>query len=102
MVPLYGLGIVRSMMDARGARQRRLLTKVQGVIESITEGDLHAKRVRSISYATMEVIQGAALGVTTIGRALAIARGLKTKHAVKQVDRLLSNRRIDVWTFFRR
>lgn len=90
------------MIDVKSTRQRRLLKKVQGVIKGITDDDLHAKRVLSISYATLGVIQGAALGVTTIGRALAVARGLKTKHAVKQVDRLLSNRGIDVWAFFGR
>jgi hypothetical protein len=33
---------------------------------------------------------------------LAQARGLKTKHAIKQVDRLLSNDGIDVWDSFAR
>src|ERR1700710_627598 len=37
-----------------------------------------------------------------IGQALAQARGLVTKHAVKQVDRLLSNNGIDVWDSFAR
>jgi len=34
---------------------------------------------------------GASLAVAMIGQALAQARGLVTKHAIKQVDRLLSN-----------
>jgi hypothetical protein len=42
----------------------------------------------------------AALGVQTIGAALAQARGLFPKHAVKQVVRLLSNTGIDVWEVF--
>ena len=37
-----------------------------------------------------------------IGQALAQARGLKTKHAIKQVDRLPSNDGIDVWDHFAR
>src|SRR6201993_5147064 len=37
-----------------------------------------------------------------IGQALAQARGLVTKHAIKQVDRLLSNGGIDVWDSFAR
>jgi hypothetical protein len=37
-----------------------------------------------------------------IGHALAQARGLVTKHAVNQVDRLLSNNGIDVWDSFAR
>ena len=39
-------------------------------------------------------------GSTLIGQALAQARGLKTKHAIKQVDRLLSNEGIIVWDSF--
>ena len=42
----------------------------------------------------------ASLAVALIGQALAQARGLVTKHAVKQVDRLLSNNGIDVWDSF--
>lgn len=42
------------------------------------------------------------LAVAMIGHALAQARGLITKHAVKQVDRLLSNNGIDVWDSFAR
>ena len=45
---------------------------------------------------------GASLAVAMIGQALAQARGLVTKHAVKQVDRLMSNAGIDVWDSFAR
>ena len=62
--------------------------------------DLHTKRVYSLANATLGVMTGAALGVQTIGAALAHARGLYPKHAVKQVDRLLSNKGIDVWGAF--
>ena len=41
-------------------------------------------------------IQSASLAVGLIGQGLALARGRLTKHAVKQVDRLLSNQGIDV------
>ena len=44
----------------------------------------------------------ASLAVAPIGQALAQARGLKTKHAIKQVDRLPSNDGIDVWDSFAR
>ena len=44
----------------------------------------------------------ASLAVAMIGQALAQARGLVTKHAIKQVDRLLSNNGIDVWDSFAR
>ena len=42
------------------------------------------------------------LAVAMIGQALAQARGLVTKHAIKQVNRLLSNGGIDVWESFAR
>jgi hypothetical protein len=43
------------------------------------------------------MMTAASLAVAMIGHALAQARGLVTKHAVKQVDRLLSNNAIGVW-----
>jgi len=56
--------------------------------------------VLSLSLATLGVIQAASLSVYAIGQALAIARGTRGKHGVKQVDRLLSNGGIDVWRLF--
>src|SRR5690242_15796779 len=47
-------------------------------------------------------MRAASLAVAMIGHALAQARGLVTKHAVKQVDRLLSNDGVDVWDSFAR
>jgi len=38
--------------------------------------------------------------VSIIGQSLAQARGLLSKHAIKQVDRLLSNQGIIVWDMF--
>jgi DDE family transposase len=58
--------------------------------------DMHAKRVLSLANATLGVVSTASLAVHTIGQGLALARGLVTKHAVKQVDRLLSNDGIDI------
>ncbi len=63
---------------------------------NLFDGDMHAKRVVSLANATLGVIRTASLAVNTIGQGLALARGLVTKHAIKQVDRLLSNEGIDV------
>ena len=57
---------------------------------------LHARRIFSLAGATLGVIQSASLAVALIGQGLALARGLNTKYAIKQVDRLLSNDGIDV------
>jgi Transposase DDE domain len=55
-----------------------------------------------LAGATLGVMTAASLAVAMIGHALAQARGLMTKHAVEQVDRLLSNNGIDVWDSFAR
>jgi len=60
------------------------------------DGDIHAKRVESLANATLGVVSTGSLAVSTIGHGLALARGLTTKHAIKQVDRLLSNPAINV------
>ena len=69
-------------------------------IATLYEGDLHAKRVLSLANATLGVLTSASLAIHAVGRSLAQALGTLTKHGVKQVDRLLSNRGVDVWTFF--
>jgi hypothetical protein len=69
---------------------------VHAFLSGLFDGDLHAKRVLSLANASLGVIRSGSLAVHTIGLGLAQARGLKTKHAVKQVDRLLSNEGIDI------
>lgn len=58
--------------------------------------DVHAKRISSLANATLGVVSSASLAVNTIGQGLALARGRLPKHAIKQVDRMLSNPGIDV------
>ena len=67
---------------------------VHRFMDSLFAVDVHAKRVYSLANATLGVISSASLAVHLIGQGLAHARGLLTKHAVKQVDRLLSNQGI--------
>lgn len=69
---------------------------VHGFLATLFADSLHAKRVLSLAGATLGVIESASLAVGLIGQGLALARGRLTKHAVKQVDRLLSNQAIDV------
>jgi hypothetical protein len=70
--------------------------RVLSMVTTLFGGDLHVKRVLSLANATMGAIVAGSLGVAVIGRGLAAARGLDAKHAIKQVDRLLSNLAIDV------
>jgi hypothetical protein len=60
----------------------------------------HAKRIESLANGTLGVMSSASLAVSVVGQALAQARGLLTKHAVKQVDRLLSNKGVRPWDLF--
>ena len=83
-------------------RQCGRLDDVRSFIDTLYGPELHAKRVDSLARATFGVMTAASLAVAMIGHALAQARGLVTKHAVKQVDRLLSNNAIDVWDSFAR
>ena len=73
---------------------------VRGFLDSVLDDDIHTKRVDSLANATLGVMTGASLGVALIGKSLAQARGLLPKHAVKQVDRLLSNPRLEAWDVF--
>ena len=54
----------------------------------------------SLACGVLGVMTSASLAVSVIGQALAQARGKSAKHAIKQVDRLLSNQGIDVWALF--
>ena len=65
-------------------------------LTKLFDGDLHAKRILSLANATLGVVRTTSLAVNAIGHGLALARGLVTKHAIKQVDRLLSNEGIDI------
>ena len=69
---------------------------VHQFLKTLFADDLHVKRVLSLAGATLGVIESASLAVAMIGQGLALARGRLTKHAIKQVDRLLSNPGIDV------
>ncbi len=72
------------------------LATVEQFLGGVFGQDLHAKRVQSLAGATLGAMRSCSLAVSLIGQGLALARGLQTKHAVKQVDRLLSNPGIDV------
>lgn len=81
-------------------REKFSFDGVRGVLDGILGDDLHSKRVDSLANATLGALSSASLAVCTIGQGLAVARGLSCKHAVKQVDRLLSNPGIDVDAIF--
>ena len=73
---------------------------VQQFVMGVFEGSMHSKRVESLSNAVVGVTQASALSVQAIGHGLAVALDKNSKHAIKQVDRLLSNARLDPWQVF--
>lgn len=83
-------------MTTQAIRPRRVLQ----FVSSIFDEDLHVKRVQSLADATTGALQGARLAVGAVGRALAVAKDLDPKHAIKQVDRFFSNTGVDVWHLF--
>jgi hypothetical protein len=70
------------------------------LIDQMVGESLHVKQVESITNAAIGVVHAVSLSIHAIGAGLAAARGLQSKHAVKQVDRLLSNPALDIWALF--
>ncbi len=69
---------------------------IVSVVDSAFGEELHRKQVLSVANAALGLIHGSTLGVAAMGRALAQALELEPKHAIKQVDRFLSNEEVDV------
>jgi hypothetical protein len=84
----------------RSARPQVSPERVNDFVKEILGEDVHATRVLSFSRGVVGVLHAAALGIHAIGRGMADALGLQPKHAIKQVDRLLSNAGITVWVWF--
>jgi len=58
--------------------------------------DLHTQRIKSLSNAVTGVLHAAQLSVHCIGQAYAGVAEIMPKHGVKQIDRLLSNKGLDL------
>ncbi|MEO8184804.1 MAG: hypothetical protein ABI895_38845 [Deltaproteobacteria bacterium] len=74
--------------------------RIHEFLSDLFVDSMHARRVLSLGNAVIGAIHAAALGVHAIGKALATASGLEPKHAITQVDRLLSNMSLSVWELF--
>ena len=74
--------------------------QVRPLIEQMAGAPLHAKQVESVTNAVVGVAHAVSLSIHAIGIGLASARGLQIKHAINQVDPLLSNPALDVWALF--
>lgn len=74
--------------------------KIQTFIASVLGGNFHGKQILSLTNAVQGVTQSCSLALSMISAALASAQGLNQKHALKQIDRLFSNTKINLDVFF--
>lgn len=71
--------------------------RVFGFVNSAFGKNMHLKRVESLANAALGLLHSEELILHKIGEGLAFAKELDKKHATKQVDRLLSNQKLDIW-----
>lgn len=69
-------------------------------VEKIIGENFHQKRVESIANAAIGVVKAVDLKVQSIGHGLASMMDKESKHAIKQIDRYLSNEGIEMEEFF--
>ena len=86
-----------SSRSARQVGREQLEEFVAGIFGE----EIHAKRVGSLIDGVDGVLHAATLGIRAIAQGLAVAQGLVPKHAIKQVDRLLSNAKLGIESVFR-
>ena len=84
----------------RPTRSRVRPRDIHRFVRTLIGDDFHALRVLSVANAVCGVFHAATLSIHAIGAAMAQAQGLNPKHAIKQVDRLLSNAGIDMEGLF--
>ncbi len=75
----------------RKAERKVGRAELDELMREVFGGESHAQRVASLSDGVDGVLHATSLGVRAIGHGLAVANGLAPRHAIKQVDRLLSN-----------
>jgi hypothetical protein len=66
------------------------------MVKAIFDTEVHAKRVESLANGATGVMLAARAAIHAIGAAYAEVAEIKPRHGVKQVDRYLSNKGIDV------
>jgi Transposase DDE domain len=85
----------RSTQDRQFGRE-----ELAGLMDEVFGSKVHAQRLASLTDGVDGVLHAASLGVRAIGQGLAVAQGLAPRHAIKQVDRLLSNPQLSMAQVF--
>jgi len=74
------------LLRAGAAKQHKeRVDFIQNYLSTIFDQCLHAKRIASLANGALGVMTSASLAVSIIGQSLAQARGMLSKHAIKQV-----------------
>ncbi len=88
------------MIKTKSAKHAVDPRKIHEFLTSLFAEDVHAQRIFSLATGVVGVMHTSAASIHAIGLGLAAATGRESKHAIKQVDRLLSNRGIKLWDLF--
>lgn len=73
------------------------MIQISSVVDDIFGASLHPKQRESLGYAALGLLNSESLILHRMGEGLSDARGVQKKHATKQIDRLLSNKKLSVW-----
>jgi hypothetical protein len=82
-------------MSTRNPGTPNSATIARAVTAMFAGTNLHAKQIESVTHAIVGAMLAPSAGVASLGRSAAAIRCKDAKHGIKQVDRLLSNRKID-------
>jgi len=74
------------------------LAHTRGIVHGVFDEDMHQARVESIANAVAGTLDASRVSVAAIGRAYAELADISPKSGVKQVDRLLSNKGVELDT----
>lgn len=82
-------------MKTKSSNARMSQTIVRAVTTMFAGSRLHAKQIESVAHAIVGAMASQSAGVAAVGRSAAAVRRKSAKHGIKQVDRMLSNGKVD-------
>ena len=74
------------------------LEQIRQQFKAIFGKDMHLKRQHSLADAAIGLMNSDSLRLHSLGEGLAQAKGKNKKHATKQIDRLISNPKLKIWS----
>jgi hypothetical protein len=89
------------MQEGRSKQDRQFGREaLEGLMDEVFGGAVHVQRLASLTDGVDGVRHAASLGGRAIGQGVAGAQGLAPRHAIKQVDRLLSHPKLSMEQIF--